>query len=166
MTNWEGELNYVALANCQQAGEKLEKDLKNSLGICAKLHKATIILTIKCHLPQIGELGQPKLEEQVQEELEEDMHAREMVVKTPLRVTSALMDEHLVKPTRAQSMIQDFLANLKRDMKTLSQNSTTHEVTLESLLYHRIISISGYHEVWEPILETRIKGNLNINSDL
>lgn len=66
MVDWEDELNYVALAHYKQAGEKLEKDLKNSLGICAKLHKATIILTIKCHLPWIGELGQPKPEEQVQ----------------------------------------------------------------------------------------------------
>jgi hypothetical protein len=76
----------------------------------------------------------------------------------PQRVTNALMDEHLIKPTKAQSLIQSFLATLKRDMKILSQNSTTHEVTLEYLLFRRIISISDYHEVWEAYIRDKDKG--------
>jgi hypothetical protein len=43
-----------------------------------------------------------------------------MVVETPLKVTSGFMDEHLVNSTRAQSIIQALLGNLKIDMKTLS----------------------------------------------
>jgi hypothetical protein len=58
MIDWESELNYVSLSNYQQIG-KNGKGFKNSLGICSKLHRETIILSIKCHLPQIGELGQP-----------------------------------------------------------------------------------------------------------
>lgn len=86
------------------------------------------------------------------------MHTREMVVKTPFRVTNVVMDKYLVKPTRVESTIHAFLTNLKRDMKTLSQNSPTHEVALESLLYRRIISILGYHEVWATYIRDKDKG--------
>jgi hypothetical protein len=40
------------------------------------------------------------------------MQAREMASETPLKVTIALMDEYLMKVTRAQSMIHAFLPNL------------------------------------------------------
>jgi len=79
--------------------KKARNYLKNSLGICTKLHKETITLSIKFRLPQIGELGQTKPDEQVHKELKEEMHSRKMVVGTPLRVTNALIDEHLAKPT-------------------------------------------------------------------
>jgi hypothetical protein len=51
------------------------------------------------------------------------------------RVTTDMMEEHLVKPTKTQNMIQDFMVNLMRDMKTLSHNSASHEASLETLLY-------------------------------
>jgi hypothetical protein len=107
---------------------------------------------------QFGELGEPRPNEQIHVELKENMQAREMATKTPLIVTIALMDEHLVKVARAQSMIQAFLPNLQRDMKILSQNSAAHEVTLESLLYHIILSISGYHEAWATYIRDKDKG--------
>jgi hypothetical protein len=71
-----------------------------------------------------------------------------MASKAPLRVIVALMNDHHVRPTRVQNMIQAFLTNLTRDKKSFAQNSTTHEVSLESLLYCRINSISSYHEAW------------------
>jgi hypothetical protein len=53
-------------------------------------------------------------------------------------------------------MIQAFMENLNRDMKTLSISSVAHEVTLESLLFRIIVSISGQHEVWEAYLRIKI----------
>jgi hypothetical protein len=76
------------------------------------------------------------------------------------------MDEHLVKSARAQSMIQAFLANLKIDMKTLFQNLTAHEITLESLLYCRIVSISVDHEIWVAYIKYKEKENLKSNLNL
>jgi hypothetical protein len=73
------------------------------------------------------------------------------------KVTVDLMNDHVVKPSRCQNMIETFMVNLTRDMKTLSQNSTTHEVSLKSLFYCRIISISGYHEVWSSYIRDKIK---------
>jgi hypothetical protein len=51
MTYWEGELNYISLTNFQGIGENLEKVLKNSMGIYAKLYKAVVIMAVKFHLP-------------------------------------------------------------------------------------------------------------------
>jgi hypothetical protein len=73
------------------------------------------------------------------------------------KVMVDLMNDHVVKPSRSQNMIQAFMVNLTRDMKTLSQNSTTHEVALKSLFYCRIISISGYHEVWSAYIRDKSK---------
>jgi hypothetical protein len=55
-------------------------------------------------------------------------------------------------------MMQAFMANMKRDMKTLSQNLAAHEVALESLLYHNIISISRYHEALASYIKDKYKG--------
>jgi hypothetical protein len=73
MIIWKSELNYMDLANYQQAREKLEKDLNNSLSICTKIHKAVMILSIKCHLPHISELCQLNSDEHVHIEIEENM---------------------------------------------------------------------------------------------
>jgi len=83
MNGWESELNYASLSNCQKIREKLERNLKNSLGICTKLHKEAIILFIKWSLPQIGKMGQPKPDEQLHEKLEVATHSIEKVVKIP-----------------------------------------------------------------------------------
>jgi hypothetical protein len=45
------------------------------------------------------------------------------------------MDEHVINPTKSQILIQYFLATLRRDIKILSQNFETHEVTLEYLFF-------------------------------
>jgi hypothetical protein len=79
-----------------------------------------------------------KTNEKSFEEVEEKQ--RQIDARDATRVTVDLMDDHLVKPTRTKNMIQAFMVNLTRDMKTLSQNSTTHEASLESLLFHRELS--------------------------
>jgi hypothetical protein len=80
-----------------------------------------------------------------------------MVVQTLLKVTSALMDDHLTRPRKTQNMIQYFMDNLRRDMNTISKSSSTHKVYLESMLYRIIISISGYHEAWATYIREKDK---------
>jgi hypothetical protein len=46
-------------------------------------------------------------------------------------------------------MIQAFMATLARDMKTLTDNSTSHTTILEGILYHRVISINEQYDVWD-----------------
>jgi hypothetical protein len=70
------------------------------------------------------------------------MKKRKIDVRTTEKVTVDLMNDHLVKPTRTHNMIQAFMVNLNRDMKTLSHNETSHEATLESLIFRISVSIS------------------------
>jgi hypothetical protein len=69
-----------------------------------------------------------------------------------------MMSEHLVIPSKDQNLIHSFWLTLKRDMKLLSQSSTVHEVTLESMLFTRVILISTYHEVWEAYIRDKGQG--------
>jgi len=54
-------------------------------------------------------------------------------------------------------MIQAFMASLIRDMKTLSNNTTSHATFLEEILYQIVISIGGQHQVWETYMRDTYK---------
>jgi hypothetical protein len=43
-------------------------------------------------------------------------------------------------------------------MKIMSKNLASHEVTLESFLYPRIILVSGYHDMWVLYIRDKDKG--------
>jgi hypothetical protein len=76
------------------------------------------------------------------------------------------MKEHLVVPSKDQNLISSFLLTLKRDMKLLSQDSTVYEITLESMLFTRVILISTYHEVWATYVQDKVEGMfVKINYD-
>jgi hypothetical protein len=85
------------------------------------------------------------------------MCSRELDAGTQ-RVSNTMMTEHLIKPSKDHNIIHSFLATLKRDMKTLSQNLIIHEVTLEALLFPTIILIPGYHEIWVAYIRDKDKG--------
>jgi hypothetical protein len=71
------------------------------------------------------------------------MKQRQMNSHAMTRVTTYMMEEHLVKPTKTQNMIHAFMVKLMRDMRTLSHNLAFHEAVLVTLLYRRFISIVG-----------------------
>jgi hypothetical protein len=85
------------------------------------------------------------------------MNKRQEDVQVSTKVTIELMEEHLILPTKTQTMIQSFMVNLTREMKTLSNNSTSHGDTLDELLYHRVISIEGQHVVWATYVRDKYK---------
>jgi hypothetical protein len=63
-----------------------------------------------------------------------------------------------VVPSKDQNLIRSSLITLKKDMKTFSQDSTIYKITLESMLFTRVILISTYHEVWEAYIRDKDKG--------
>jgi hypothetical protein len=77
------------------------------------------------------------------------MKQRKEEIVIAKNVTPYLMEENLSKLAKTQTMIHAFMANLKRHIKTLSNNSSSHESILETLLYYKIVSIGGQHEAWE-----------------
>jgi hypothetical protein len=99
------------------------------LTICTQLHKSAQVLTHKCHLPPIarenhhdGETPQ-KIQQRTSQRLE--------VTEATTKVTIKLMEQHLVQPSKVHTMIQAFMATLEKDMKTLTNNSTSHEAALK-----------------------------------
>jgi hypothetical protein len=52
-------------------------------------------------------------------------------------------------------MIQAFMSTLAKDMKTLTDNSTSHEVALKELLYRMIITLDDQYEVWAAYVKDK-----------
>jgi hypothetical protein len=84
------------------------------------------------------------------------MKQRQVDAQAVTRVTMDLMEEHLVKPAKTQNMIQ-FHGQLDERYENPLTNSTSHEASLETLLYHRVIAITGQHEAWEAYLRDKDK---------
>jgi hypothetical protein len=47
------------------------------------------------------------------------------------------------------------MATLEKDMKTLTDNSASDEVTLEELLYRKIMSLDGQYEIWADYVKDK-----------
>jgi hypothetical protein len=103
-------------------------------------------LTHKGHLPPIKELRKTKTEEKLFEEIQQNMNQRQEDASN-YKGDNRLNGGASRWITKTQTMIQDFMDNLKRDMKTLSNNSASHTTSLEELLYRRVISIEGKFKV-------------------
>jgi hypothetical protein len=96
----ESELNYASLSNCQKTGEKLERDLKNSLTICAMLHKATTIYQSNAIFPKLVShvnLGQMK---KYRQNWKRTRVLVALATGIPQRITNAIMIKHLIKLTK------------------------------------------------------------------
>jgi hypothetical protein len=119
-----------------------------SLAICVKIHKATKVLTNKSYLTPNEELGKTISMEKLVKKIQQHINQRLEKDEATMKVTIGLMEEHLIQPTKVKTMIQAFMATLVRDMKALTDNSTSHDAALEEILYQRIISLNGKYEVW------------------
>jgi hypothetical protein len=51
-------------------------------------------------------------------------------------VTNYFIEQHLLQPTKVQTMIQYFMATLSKDMSPFEDNIVMHNETLEGLIYH------------------------------
>jgi hypothetical protein len=89
------------------------------------------------------------------EKIQQSTSKRWEVTETTTKVMKELMEQHLVQPTKVHTMIQVFMATLTKDMRTLSDNTTTHEATLEELIYCRIVLLDDQYEVWETYVRDK-----------
>jgi hypothetical protein len=95
-------------------GEKLERDLKSPINTYTILHTIATRLIDNCNFPKIGDLGKPRLDDQIQMELETSIHSHDISTRIPQRVTSKIMKEHLVLPSKEQNLTSSFLLTLKK----------------------------------------------------
>jgi len=87
------------------------------LEICAQLHKETHILTHKGHLTLVEALKKTKYDEHIFKEVQLNMNQRQEDTQVVSRVTTNLMEEHLVKLAKTKNMIKPFMVKLMRDMR-------------------------------------------------
>lgn len=87
--------------------------------------------------------------EQIHEKIQQSIGKRREVTETTTKVMKKLMEQHLVHPTKVENNIQAFMATLRKDMRTLSKNTTTHEAALKEHFYRRIVFLNDQYEVWE-----------------
>jgi hypothetical protein len=92
---------------------------------------------------------------QVFEKIKYNMNYRPERAQATTKVTIELMEENLIQPTKVQTMIQEFMATLTRDMKNLIDNSTSHTTNLEELLYQIFISIESQYQVLEACVRDK-----------
>jgi hypothetical protein len=109
----------------------------------------------KGHLPPIKEIRNTKSEEQCFEKIHQNINQIQEDYQASSKVTVELMEEHLIWPSKTQTMIQDFMGNITRDMESISNNLASHTVTLEELLYCRVILIGGHHEASEAYVRDK-----------
>jgi len=63
------------------------------------------------------------------------------IVESDTKVTMELMEQHLIQTTKVHIMIQAFMATLEKYMKTLTNNTSLHEDSLEEIPYCIFISL-------------------------
>jgi hypothetical protein len=70
-------------------------------------------------------------------------------------VTTDLIEQHLIQPTKVHTMVQAFMATLSKDMQTLDDNVAMHTTTIEELAYRRLISLHDQLEIWVAYLRDK-----------
>jgi hypothetical protein len=74
------------------------------------------------------------------------------------RVTKDVLKEHIAGPYRYINLINSFLSTLKREMVPMTRDAATYEVSLEQLIFRRVLGISSQHEVWAAYIEDKAQG--------
>jgi hypothetical protein len=127
----ERKFDYISLDRCQQVGKRAEKETIISLAICTHLQKAMQTMIQKCHPPHTDELRKIDTMEQLLDKIQKNTNHIHEVTKVATKETIELMGQHLIQPAKVHTMIQEFMATLAKDMRTLSHNIVVHEASLE-----------------------------------
>jgi hypothetical protein len=72
-----------------------------------------------------------------------------------------VLKKHISIPSKDNNFLSSFLVTLKNVMDTMSQDATTYEVTLEDLLFRRVIRIVSYHDVWIAYFKDKDEGHVH-----
>jgi hypothetical protein len=155
--NGKGKLIMFPLIDANKLEINMKRKQRAPWSSACNSTRQVHILTHKGNLPPIEPLKIPRTKDHLFEEIQQNMKQRKEDIEIAKNGDNNLMEENLSKLSKTQTMIQAFMANLKRDMKTLSNNSSSHEATLEELLYYKVISIIGQHEAWEAYMRDKDK---------
>jgi hypothetical protein len=80
--------------------------------------------------------------------IHDNINRRQQIAEATTFVSTELIDQHLLQPVKLHTMVQAFVAKLKKNMSTLDDNITLNNEALEKLTYRRIKSLYDQLEVW------------------
>lgn len=77
------------------------------------------------------------------------------VTEATTTITTNLIEQHLIQPTKVHTMVQAFMATLSKDMQTLDDNVAMHTTTIEEIAYRRLFSLHDQLEIWATYLRDK-----------
>jgi hypothetical protein len=125
------------------------------MGIFSRTHKASQELIRHGRLPMLDELGKNLVMEELVNAVQESTSRRRQIVETSTFVSTDLIDQHLIQPTKLHTMIQAYMTKLEKDMSALDDSMAMIEAMLEKLSYRRIESLYNQLEVWTAYLQSK-----------
>jgi hypothetical protein len=74
--------------------------------------------------------------EELVDKVHDNTSRRREVTKTTTIVTTDLIEQYLIQPTKVHTMVHVFMATLSKDMQTLDDNVAMDMATIEEIAYH------------------------------
>jgi len=101
------------------------------MAVCSKLHKSTQELIEGSWLPQLDELCKNMVTKELVDKVHDNSNSRRSIVEAITTITTDLIEKHLLHPIKLNTIIQEFMVTLLKDMSTLEDNIAMHNVVLE-----------------------------------
>jgi hypothetical protein len=127
-----------------------------AIGIFSRTHKASQELIRHGRLPMLDRLGKNLVMEELVNVVWEITSWRRQVVETSNFVSTDLIDQHLIQPTKLHTMIQTYMKKLEKEMRALDDSVDMIESMMEKLSYRRIEALYNHQEVRKTYLHSII----------
>jgi hypothetical protein len=103
--------------------------------------------------------------EEVVDKVHDITNHKRSVVEASTTINIDLIEHNLLHAIKLHTMIQTFMETILKDMRTLEDSIAMHNVVLEELTYHRIISLYDMHDITNH-RRSIIEASTTINTDL
>jgi hypothetical protein len=146
------KINLYALDNFQQVGQRVDKEVTKLIGIFSRTHKFAQELIRHGLLPMLDELGKNLVMEELVNEVKESTSRIRQVVETSTFVSTDIIEQYFIQPTKLHTMIQDYMKKMEKYMSALDDSVAMIEAMLEKLSYKRVEALYNQLEVWTTYL--------------
>jgi hypothetical protein len=85
--------------------------------------------------------------EELVNKVQDSTSDRQRVTKPTTIVTTKLIEQHLIHPTKVHTMVHAFMGTLSKDTHTLDNNIALHMTTIEELEFHRLVYLHDQMEI-------------------
>jgi hypothetical protein len=144
-----------ALDHFQYVGKQVDKEVTKAMEIFSRTHKSSQEFIRHGLLPSLDELGKNLVMEELVNVVQESTSKIRQIVETSTFVSTDLIDQHFLQPTKLHTMIQDYMKKMEKYMNSLDDSVSMIEAMLEQLSYRRIESLYNQLVVWTTYLQRK-----------